>query len=250
MSHFACRQFNFPSFHLLWSDDGRSIPLLYHPSGTGHPFLPLSWFSWAAIRTLFALSISARREAQWSKPRRARGEERRRGERMSGGTEKKGGGGRTKGKGWGMLFGSALPYVLRGGFQSSRGWREGKAGAGMCKIKKSKGGKKRDTKEDGVQWWAEWSRLCRMRCWWEKDPVSVFTHQFYQVSVKSRSCFPKQQNSDSEGRARTHVCVCFFLWVSTDGSCSARRSPCWLLTTRGQGRSRAIINFNNKSKRA
>lgn len=135
-----------------------------------------SWFSWAAIRTLFALSISARREAQWSKPRQARGEERRRGERTSGGTEKEGGGGRTKGKDEGCSLILLCP-MFSGRFQSRRGWREGEAETGIRKIKNGRK-ERRDSKEDGVQWWAEWSQLCRMRCWWEKSPVSVFPDQF------------------------------------------------------------------------
>lgn len=149
MSHFVSGQFNFPSFHLLWSDDGRSLPLLYHPSGIAHPFMLLSsWFSWAGIRTLFALSISARREAQWSKPRQARGEERRRGERASSGTEKEGGGERTKGKDEGGSLVLLYP-TLSGGFQLKRGWREGEAEAGVRKIKNGRE-EKRDTKEDRV----------------------------------------------------------------------------------------------------
>lgn len=40
--------------------------------------------------------MTARREAQLSEPWQARGEERRRGERSSDGTEMEGGGGRTK----------------------------------------------------------------------------------------------------------------------------------------------------------
>lgn len=160
MSHFVHRQFNFPSFHFLWSADGRLLPLLYHPSGIGHSFPPLSsWFSWAANRTLFALSISARREAQWSKPRQAWGEARRRGERTSGGTEKEGGGGRTKGKDEGCSLVLLCP-TFSGGFQSSRGWRKREAETAVRKIQNGRK-EKRDTTGKGEL--AEWSQLCRMR---------------------------------------------------------------------------------------
>lgn len=206
MSHFVCRQFNFPSFHLLWSDDRRSLPLLYHPSGIGHPFpLLSSWFSGAAIRTLLALSFSARREVQWSKPRQAQGEERRRrGERTSGGTGKEGGGGRTKGKDEGCSLVLLCP-TFSGGFQSRRGWREGEAEAGVRQIKNGRK-EKRDSKEDGIQWRAEWSQLCWMRCWWDDFP-----DQFYPVRGKSRSCFPEPhclQKLNSDSKRRTCVCMC------------------------------------------
>lgn len=217
MSHFVCRQFNFPSFHLLWSDDGRSLPLLYHPTAIGHPFPPLSsWFSWAAIRTLFALSISARREAQWSKPRQAWGEERRRGERTSGGTENEGGGGRTKGKDEGCCL-VLLCTTFSGA--SSPGEDGGKARHRQKSRKSKMEGRKRGIQRiTGIS--DEQSEVSRMRCWWEKDPVSVFPDQFYQVSVKSRSCFPEhpysqEQNTDSKGRvcvcARVSACMCVCL---------------------------------------
>lgn len=36
--------------------------------------------------------------------------------------------------------------------------------------------------------------------------------------------------------------------MSTDGSWKARRSPCWFLAARGQGRSSMTINFDRKAK--
>lgn len=96
---------------------------------------------------------------------------------------------------------------------------EGKGRQGQESRKSKMEGRKR-----GIQrrtgFIDEQSKVCRMRCWWEKDPISVFPDQFYQVSVTSRSCFPEhpysqEQNSESKGRVCVcvclHACVCAFV---------------------------------------